>query len=118
MADLIVHKQNTLFFDSQTVSGAITSDPININGYSLYCVQHVWSGASGSWQIIVEGTNFNTSDDAYYTTVDITNITASNVPTGNRMLNVEKAGYAYVRVRIAHTSGGGTLTSLLNGKVL
>ncbi len=118
MSFVVVHQQNTNFFDNVSVTTSISSTPININTYSLYAIQHVWFGTSGSFQIIVEGSNFNTSDDDYFTIIDITNITASNSPKGNRIVNVEKAGYSFVRVRIAYTSGGGTLTSLLNGKIL
>ncbi len=118
MSFVVVHQQNTNFLDNFTVSANSTSDPINIDAYSLYCVQHVWSGASGSFQIIIEASNFDTDEDQYYTTIDITNVTVANSPVGNRMVNVEKAGYAFVRIRIAFTSGGATLTSKLNGKIL
>lgn len=118
MSFTVVHQQNTKLFDSITVSGNDKSKPIIINSYSLYAIQHVWSGTSGAFQIIVEGSNFDTTDDDYFTVIDITNVTAANSPKGNRLVNVEKAGYAYVRVRISFASGGGTLTSVLNGKVL
>lgn len=116
---LINHQRNTKLFDNVTVTGNVSSDPIEINGYSLYCVQHRWSGATGNWSIIIEGSNVEgTKTDADYTVIDSTNVTGANLPAGNRMVNVEKAGYAFVRARIVFTSGGGTLNySILNGKV-
>ncbi len=119
----IVHQQNTNLFYPIPGSGTtisitenISTQPVNINGFSLYCVQHIWSDVSGSWQIIIEGSNVDgDKTDNDYTTIDIT--VMGSVPAGNRMVNVEKAGYSFVRVRVAYTSGGGTLRSILNGKV-
>lgn len=118
----IVHQQNTnLFYPSShdqalTVSANISSDPINLDGYSLFNIQHVWTGFTGSWNIIVEASNIQgTKTDNDYSTIYTTVVSGSS---GNAMLNFEKAGFSFLRVRIVYASGGGSLKSILNGKIL
>jgi hypothetical protein len=111
----LTHLLNKSFFSASTVNGNSSASAECINGYSLYCIQHIWSGASGSWSVIVEGSNVpGNKTDSDYSAIDTTVISTAS---GNRLINVERAGYSFVRVRIAYTSGGGTLTSILNAKV-
>lgn len=118
---VINHQQNTnMFYPSNpsqtlTVNGDIASDPVCLDAYSLFSIQHVWSGFTGSWNIIIEGSNIQgpKNDNDYsiiYTTV-------VNSAEGNAMLNFEKAAFSFVRVRVDYASGGGTLRSVLNGKI-
>lgn len=111
MQSIIIHQLNKKLFENQTVSTSITSEAININAYSLYAVQHVWTGATGTWSIIIEVSNNGVNFDP----VDVTNVTGTS---GSRMVNVEKAGYSWVRVRVNYTSGGGTLETTFNSKIL
>lgn len=109
------HLLNKNFFSSQSITTDVSSDPENLNGFSLYAIQHIWSGASGGWFIIIEGSNVQgTKTDNDYTTIDTTTVSGTS---GNRMVNVEKAAYSFVRVRVDFSSGGGTLTSIINAKV-
>ena len=116
----IIHQENTNLFDplnrgNITISQNLSSSPVNLNGYSLFTIQHVWSGASGTWSVIIEGSNeLGEKNDNDYTVIDTTLISGTN---GNHMLNFEKAGFAFVRARIAYTSGTGTFKSILNGKI-
>lgn len=119
---VIVHQQNTNLFVPGTnyttinVTGNIACEPIAINGYSLYAIQHFWTGASGSIQIIVEGSVIEgTKTDDDYTVINTTLVTGAK---GNALFNFEKAGFSYVRVRIAYSSGSMTFKSVLNGKIL
>lgn len=110
--DFIVHKQKTKLLDNVSVSISQSSAAIDINSYSLYCVQYVWSGFSGTSIVYLEGSNNNVN----FVEVDKYHLSGSN---GGRLINVEKAGYAYVRIRIEDPgTSSGTFSAILNGKVL
>lgn len=116
MSFTVVHQLNKRLYDNVSISANSSSDAVNIDSFSLYAIQHKWTGATGTWSIIIEGTNEQLNPaDSDYTTIDVTNVTTSS---GNRLVNVEKAGYSLVRVRISYSSGGGTLKSTINAKVL
>lgn len=114
--DMIVNKANVKLFDEVSLSSNITSDPFEIRSNSLYCVQHRWKNKTGTVTILVQGTNFaaSTNDEDYFT------VDTYIIPTGSdtRGINIEKAGYSFVRLKITQTSGSGTLTSIINAKVL
>lgn len=87
-----------------------TSVVQNINNFALFAVQYYWDTFAGNALVITEASN----DGTNWTTVD------SFIPsgaTGSRMLNVEKAGYGYVRVRYTQTGASGNFSTSLNGKV-
>lgn len=114
--DLITHKFNTTLFDNVAMTSNQSSAAKDISGISLYALQYVWTGASGTLSIIIEATNvLENTQDADYSIIDNYSIVTA---TGNRMLNVEKAGYAKVRARIVQTIGTGTLKAIINGKVI
>lgn len=107
-----VHHINTITL-MNNISGAssYTSSSLNINDFVLYAIQFSWTGVTVAGSVYTESSN----DGTIWTVVD------SFIPSigvGSRMLNVEKAGYAYVRVRYASAAGtNGTFKAILNGKV-
>src|SRR5574343_537016 len=108
--DFIVHKCKIPMCSSQALNANYTSDAVNIQSFSLYAIQFVWSGyTTGTVTIYTEASN----DGTNFTVVD--SFIISTDPT-SYILNVEKAGYEQVRIRVAQTSGTGTLTATLNGK--
>lgn len=104
------HYGNFKLLNNVSAGSNQTSDVLDINSFVLYAIQFSWSGFSGSATFYTEGSN----DGDIWTVVD------SFIPsgtTGSRLLNVEKAAYAKVRVRYVRTTGAGTLLVTLNGKV-
>lgn len=113
MSDLIVHKLYVPAINSTNAGVGFISQPVDIKGFSLYCVQMSWSSLSVvSPLITVSGSN---SLDEPFAAIDTFVPTGSN---GSRLLNVEKAGYNYVQVAYTVTSGSGNLKVTINGKVL
>lgn len=118
--DFVVHRQNTKVFVNINMSTSNTSAPIPANSFSLYALQAWWTGftASASDLIIIEATNdiSDTIDsNKVYTQID------AFIPvgtTGSVMLNVEKAGYAIIRIRYVTSGATGTLNTILNGKIM
>jgi len=112
MSDFVVHKLNVKLLDAVSASSDIDSDPLNIQSISLYCVQISWSLFSAvNPAIALLASN---SPDEPFVQVD------SFIPTGTtggRMINVEKAGYAYVKISYTCDSGSGIITASINGKV-
>lgn len=112
--DLIVHKLNVKLLDNINASStSVLSDPISIQGFSLYCVHYSWSGFSAVDPLLeILGSN---SLDQPFVTID--NYIPSGI-TGGRLVNVEKAGYAYVKIKWSCTSANGAITASINGKVI
>jgi hypothetical protein len=107
-----VHHVNTVtLMNSIDASSNYISSSLNINDFVIYCVQFSWSGFSAPTSALyTEGSN----DGNVWSIVD------SFIPsgsTGSRLLNVEKAAYAYVRLRYTQSGGAGNITATLNGKV-
>lgn len=84
-----------------------------IQGITCYAVQFSWTSFSGDGTEII---NTNGSNDGIiWTVVD------SFIPTGttgNRMLNVEKAGYRFIQLTYVPGSTTGTLTASISGKII
>lgn len=107
-----VHHVGTfILMNDINASSDYISNSIDINGFVLYSIQFSWSAFSApACAVYTEASN----DGNAWTAVD------TFVPfgiTGSRMLNVEKAAYAYVRVRYVQSGGAGTIKAILNGKV-
>lgn len=107
-----VHHINTVtLMDNIDASSNYISNPLNINDFVIYCVQFSWdSFFAPTCALYTEGSN----DGSTWTIVD------SFIPSngsGSRLLNVEKAAYAYVRLRYTQSGGAGTIKAVLNGKV-
>jgi hypothetical protein len=112
MTDFIVHKLNVKLLNNINASANIASDPLNIQSISLYCIQATWESLTAINPIItLYGSN---NLDEPFIQID------SFIPTGTkggRLINVEKAGYAYVKVAYSCTSGSGKINVSINGKV-
>jgi hypothetical protein len=107
-----VHHVGTFtLMNNINASANYTSDSLNINYFVIYAVQFSWVGFSAPTSVLyTEASN----DGSVWTIID------SFIPTtgtGSRMLNVEKAAYAYVRLRYTQSGGSGTINAVLNGKV-
>ena len=89
------------------------SGSVAIQGLSCYAVQSSWAGfnSDASARIVTQGSN----DNVNWTQVD--SVTPSGT-TGSYLLNVEKAGYRFVQVSYTQTSGVGTLTTTISGKII
>lgn len=112
MSDFVVHKLNIKLLDGIDAGTSIDSDPINIQSISLYCLQITWSAFSAvNPQVALLGSN--SLDENF---VQIDGFIPSGT-TGGRLVNVEKAGYAYIKVAYSCDSGSGQLTVSINGKV-
>lgn len=112
MSDLIVHKLNVKLLDNVDAGSNIESDPLNIQSISLYCMQVTWDSLSAVNPVIsLSGSN---SLDEPFVQID------AFIPVdsqGGRLVNVEKAGYAYIKAVYSCFSGSGTITVSINGKV-
>lgn len=112
--DLIVHKLNVKLLDNINASStSVLSDAISIQGFSLYCVHYNWSAFSAI-DPLLEILASNSLDQPF-------SVVDSYIPsgtTGNRLVNVEKAGYAYIKIKWSCTSASGAITASVNGKVI
>ena len=114
--DLIIHQLNRKLLDGVDISSTQTSDEQEIQKFSLYSIQFKWTGFTGTATIYIECTNDQlTESNRVWTPVDTYGMSGS---TGNRMVNVEKAAYGYVRVRIVPSTATGSVTATMNAKVL
>lgn len=112
MSDFVVHKLNIKILDNVDAGTSIESEPINIQSISLYCLQVTWNSFSAiNPEVSLLGSN---SLDENFVQIDGF---IPNGITGGRLVNVEKAGYAYIKVLYSCTSGSGQLTVSINGKV-
>ena len=103
-------------FNYIDVSTGQTSVVSSIEGMTCYAVQYTWVSFVGNITIYTEGSNDN-DDDNTWTPVD-TFLPTTGTST-NRLLNVEKAGYRYLRVRfVVNSASTGTLKVTLNAKVI
>lgn len=109
--DTIVHKFKVTLIDNKSMITSQVSTIFDINGCSCYAIQYVWSGFSGTGTCLIEVSN----DDINFSQIDGYAFSGS---TGNRMLNVEKAGYSSIRVTYTPSTATGTLTVIANGKVI
>ena len=111
--DIIVHRLYKKLLDGVSASSNHLSDALDIQSFSLYCVQYSWSGFSAVNPLIKIYASNNLSEP--FVEID------SYVPagtTGGRIVNVEKAGYALIKIGYSCSSGAGIITASVNGKVL
>ncbi len=104
---------DTILAEDIDMSGDYTSNPQGIEGVTCYAIQFSWTG-------------FNDDTDAVLSTeasndLEIWSVVDSFIPsdnTNNTMLNVEKAGYKYVRIKYVQVAGAGTLKAIISGKAI
>ena len=116
--DFIVHKCNVKLFDAENASQtSIVSDAVNIQSFSLFSVQFVFSSTFTAVTPVIKVLASN-DENAPFFVVDTYNPGAAGGTSYSYLLNVQKAGYAFVKVSYQCASGSGTITATLNGKVI
>lgn len=111
--EMVIHQLKLRLFENLNMNSDHTSPITDIDSFSLFAIQCMWTGFSAtSASIIVEGS----IDDQTFTAIDEYSIPAG--ATGSYLINVEKAGFSSVRVRFTQTGGAGTLNGYINGKIL
>lgn len=112
MADYIVNKLNIKLFDNISAASNIVSEPLNIQSIYCFCVQITWKNFSArnpKISLLVS----NSLEEEF---VEIDNFT----PTGNlggEIINIERAGYGFIKIQYSCSSGTGNITVSVNGKV-
>lgn len=112
MMNAVVHQINQKVLDAVSMASNQTSAVVELKEFSLFCVQYVITGFSATTATL----DLQASNDGI-NYVSVQSITPT-LATENDMINVEKAGYNFVRVQYTQTGGAGTLTVIINGKVL
>lgn len=121
--DFVVHRLRINLVDGSTnlatttnISGStFTSDAVDIQGFSLYCIQFSYNSVStAAATLTVQGS----ADGLVWTDVDCS-VAPVSASASSRLLNVEKAGYAFVRIKVAPSTGTVSgFKAIINGKVL
>lgn len=113
MSDFTIHRLNVKLFDELDASQTSEeSSVLNIQSISFFSYQVNWSSFSAVTPVItLLATN---SLDQDFVQID------SFIPTGTtggRLVNVEKAGYGFIKAEYTCTSGSGSITISINAKV-
>lgn len=113
MLELIQNVIDSKLFDSVNMNANQTSESQSIEGISCYAIEFSWTGFNEDVdaRISIQGSNSNSiwSDIDVFTPTEAENST---------LINIEKAGYKFVRVVYEQTAGAGTLTAHISGKVI
>lgn len=105
---------NKLFNNySMATAGDLASSVVEIKTITGFAVHVVWSGASATdADVLTQGSN----DGVNFVTVDTCDIGAAS---GQKLINIERAMYSYVRVFFDKNSETtGTLSVTLSGKAV
>lgn len=100
---------NTLLLNQVSMATSQASSALDISEVSGYSMQAVFTG-SPNGSLVVLGSN---DVDLGFSTVDTHTINAA----GSYLLNVQSAQYTHVKVSYTATSGSGSLTVRLAGKL-
>lgn len=113
MSDFTIHKLNVKLLDGIDASQtSVASSPLNVQSISFFSYQITWTGFTATSPVVTILASNSLSEQ--FIAID------SFIPTGTtggRLINVEKAGYAFVKVTYSCATGAGTLTASINGKV-
>lgn len=109
--DNILHFANVALLDASDLSVDATSEAENVNNVTCIAIQSIWTGFGGAVTCYTEASN----DGVNFTTVDSYSLSGVS---GTRMLNIEKAGYAWIRARYEQVGGSGSLSVILNSKAI
>lgn len=110
MSTINVTKKTLL--DGVSLVADQTSAAENIDSVISFAVQFSWEGGTTiNGTLMVEGS----LDGSNF--VPVEQLALVNEDDGNYLVNIERAGYSYMRASWDYTSGtGGTLTVLFNSK--
>ena len=81
----------------------------NISNCSLYSMQYVWSVTTGTITVTISASNNDKDFVAFDTFIP-------SALAGNRMVNIEKAGYKFFRVEVTASGATGLIMAIANGK--
>lgn len=101
-----LHQENKKILNGVNFAANQTSESDFIGDSLAVSLQFIWSGAVGAGgDLIVEGS----IDNATFVPVEIQTIAGET--SGAFLVNIERAGYSYIRARWVYTAGvGGLLT--------
>ena len=103
-----IFSYNKNVLEDASMAADATSESVDVAEAIVFAVHGIWTGDPvGSF--IVEAGN----DDQNFVTIDISSTGGAD---NQRLLNVDRAGYRYVRVRYERTSGSGTLNVYVSYK--
>lgn len=107
------HMAEPILFSNKAITldlGASGSTAVqDVSLISMAAVQEVYTGTAPTGTIIVEGSN----DGVNFNTVDSNAI----VLAGSKMVRISPLEFVYLRVSYTRTSGTGTLTVNISGKI-
>ena len=108
MANSSIFAINKAVINAVTMGADITSDVVDISEMTCFSVHNIWTGTPAG-NIIVQASNNNSN----WFDIDTQ---AAGGAASNDLVNVNGAGYKYVRVFYDFTSSTGVLTSYICGK--
>lgn len=112
MSDFIVNKLNIKLFNKISASSNKESEVLNIQSVSSICVQTTWNSFSAvNPKISVLASN---SLEELFVEIDEIIPTGSS---GGEILNIQRAGYGFIKAIYTCVSGSGDITLSINGKI-
>jgi len=107
-----MHNENANLLTAVALGSSQQTEVRPINEALAYAIQFEWTGGTGiGGDLVVEASNNKT------TFVPLDTYTITGETSGARLVNVERAGYAYVRASWVYAAGsGGTMTISLSSK--
>lgn len=111
MFENTINKFNIKLFNNISASANAESDPLNIQSVSLFCVQFTWKSFSAVTPAI--SLLASNSLDEEFIVVDTITPTGSS---GGDIINIQRAGYGFIKVKYTCASGSGTITASVNAK--
>jgi hypothetical protein len=151
--DLVVHKLNVKLTNEQIATANYTSEPFNIQSFSLFCIHFYWENIAFTTlapTIDVYGSNsldapfaslgvgfaLSAGNNIAFTTlaptIDVYGSNSLDAPfaslgvgfalsagSNSSLLNVEKAGYAYIKIVYnKRDATAGKISAIINAKVI
>jgi hypothetical protein len=95
------------------MSGAITSDPVDLLQCMTGCIEAIWTATStpvGTWVVEASGGSFDQNRPGNINWYDITSLITPALAAvngaGSFLINIGNLGFRAIRVRYVRTSGG------------
>lgn len=110
---------------SGSMAASITSAPTIIQNLSMVSYDISWASGStpvGVMSVQVSNTYSQNADGTVryagsWTTVTLSNAPAVSGNSGNGAIDIDASGFYAIRLVYTRTSGSGTMTAVINGKV-
>lgn len=115
-----IQQENNQLFSALALASSQTSSPINVKECLCYSIQVTWTGGTlTAGNIIVEATNYPVDDPTLSPVYTIILTEAVSATSGDFLLNIERAGYTFARVRWVPSAGTtGTISAFSSTKRL